>query len=347
MKNILKYFVLAIVTVSFSLLICSCSGFSDSDFSEKSTIDCSSEAEIKSDNNNGSTVDSSEKNDGLEGSLDSTFSGEDNLSEDGSVITSEQQDPPTSDYTPPKEEDATPAVPTDERDYEIMYNYELDKCYIVFYDSTPYEVPIGGVIEASLRFSSIEDFLYRVLNGKLKSYEKHRLANVFQNDKIGFEICDLKNLYYPVMPDSVVTSEFDWYGKHYSFSMEEESGEYVGHLTVYDEEALNELYERTYVNTSYKDVVSKVIDGTDIVGKYFYSKGTLAKLQYELKTEERTVYVQKNYFSDNPTVPKYVELFCTEGDKYYYVSLYVGFRGLEEDLDNDWLLSFSLESYVG
>ena len=334
MKNILKYLILVIIILSLTVMVCSCSDFSDSDVSKNPTIDCNSEAENKSDINNESTV-------------DSTHSGEDALSSEYSVITSEQPDPPTSYYPPPNEEDTAPAVPTDERDYEIMYNYELDKCYMVFYDASVYEGNTGiGV----LSFSSIEIFLDEILNGNISAYNKKILVNAFPKSEVGFEICDLKNLYYPAIPDGILTSHFMWYGKHYSFSMKTESGDSVGYLDVYDKETFNEIYERSYVNApynaSYKDVVSKVIDGTDIVGKYFYSKrDTLATLQYELKTEEKTIYVQKNYFSDNEDIPANVELFCIEGDKYYFVRLYVGLKGLEEDLTNDWLLSFSIEPY--
>jgi len=197
-------------------------------------------------------------------------------------------------------------VDLDSKDYSVV-QIEGDY-YIEFEDPSKY-TQVYGMLDAGVSFSSVDEFYHTVTEGSLSSYAKAILVNVHLKEDTRVKICNLDSLYIPVLPENASVSGFYWTAELYSFFVD------LG-----EEASANVLY---------------------LSEEYFNLRCPKeSEISYVLQEGSKTVRVCEKLDADGN--PARIELYCSDGELFYQVSL----SGLAEKPTENWLLSFGLTPYV-
>ncbi|MBE6619405.1 MAG: hypothetical protein E7626_06485 [Ruminococcaceae bacterium] len=210
--------------------------------------------------------------------------------------------------------------------------------------------------EPSLEFSSVEEFYNTVFCDKL-SEEQKAVVNKFSKDDSGnIRLCDLNNLYVPILPSNTHISYISWSGRDYSFSIEVENGSigWVDYCTyvreVYDRylQEFDETLKTDGVSVSEQLYLDDGMGGTKIETYYTTSTSSMKNIRYSLTEGKRTIVIEKTFCFENKfgeftseDIPVSVKMYCTENDQYYITRFYT----LTEDPTIEWLLEFGLTKY--
>jgi len=205
--------------------------------------------------------------------------------------------------------------PSDESDSETeTVDWMYPDYTVVISDGNWYIVPEDKTIGvdshiASVRFDSVNAFLDALINGTLSRSELNIICASVPEDDIGFRICDIYNLYAPILPENLAISHFSVEGNYYSWCFLLAEGEGRGRWIHLSKE-------------EYKSHCEYFDEGNCMAEKYTLRKGSKVFTVYDIGST--------------------IEVLCQDGDLYY--ALY--FTKLTEKPADDWLLSFGITQYV-
>ena len=234
-------------------------------------------------------------------------------------------------------------------DYTLIKNE--NGCYLKFDDISKYQnnSSNGSMVAGEITFDSIKEFKDRVTKGLLEDWEKQFVAS-FSNNGVDIQTCDFNNLYEPLFPQGSDIVGVGWKITSYYFMINNDN-EYFGFINVLSYEEYEKQYTRDFENALNGDQIT--IESVEIVDKkeITYYKTPLASLKREAYTLQKgniTVLVDKRFsltdlsISQSSSIPYRITLYCSDGDRYYTVTLY----SLQEDPTDEWLLEFGLKPYI-
>ena len=280
------------------------------------------------------------------------------VSESESVETTageKETDEETSEQTTTEETTVTPETENNEP-YEIKADdYTLIKnengCYLKFDDISKYQnnSSNGSMVAGEITFDSIKEFKDRVTKGLLEDWEKQVVAS-FSNNGVDIQTCDFNNLYEPLFPQGSDIVGVGWKITSYYFMINNDN-KYFGFINVLSYEEYEKQYTRDFENALNGDQIT--IESVEIVDEkeITYYKTPLASLKREAYTLQKgniTVLVDKQFsltdlsISQSSSIPYRLTLYCSDGYRYYTVTLY----SLQEDPTDEWLLQFGLKPYI-
>ncbi len=232
-----------------------------------------------------------------------------------------------------------------------------DQFYLNFNEShKATSAEISACQEAGITFESLADFKDKLINGKLTASEQITMQAAFPKDENGILMCDLTQLYEPVLPDG--TASYSWVywkgGAALSFAY----GSHMVSLTTKDE--YRNFFQTEYVNAPnttnytitadyegiYDGQPCRWIELTRRNGKSF-RVGCM-----DLPVGGRTVYVVLNFQAPQETGTDSSEIaqqtpfggkIMTEIDGHYLVVFIVSPSTAPTV---EWLTSFGVRPYV-
>ncbi len=179
--------------------------------------------------------------------------------------------------------------------------------YLVFDNEEAYTNGYSSQL-ADLYFDSLDDMKKAILEKTLTYGQRATVRQVFARDENGTKICDLNNLYVPVLPESAQVTQVLWSGETYSFEFVTDSGMF-GFISYETPNTYEALYQKYAASTNRR---------------------------YTLQTGPITVKVEeKQSGSGHSTVKMYGE----QQGIYFSVILYHA----EYIPDSDWLRIFHMQ----
>lgn len=190
--------------------------------------------------------------------------------------------------------------------------YEVDGNYYIDIENLEYYESLSPPSILSVVTTSYEPFKEQLLNGSVDEYHLKTIAHTFPRDENGIQIFDPYNVYIPVIPQGLALSAFYCRGRHYGYFFEVLDSDmnitFVG-IGIYSEEELEKEYELSLKDSS-------------------------DEMWRTLENDKKSCRIKENGGS--------ISMFVTEGELYYLVQLSAN----NADIDDEWLLSFSIEKYV-
>ncbi len=241
-------------------------------------------------------------------------------------------------------------------DYSIIK--ESGKTYIVFDNISKYSKSDSDHI--GIQYDSIDQFVSKVLEKKMSSYEKEQLIDcndILDNNKV--EICNLDSIYkINNMPnDFACMDEIIWFGKGYIISALQKSQSndtIVVECYMGTDSFLENCYEAFPVvdNITPQLVRKENIDNHEIDVSYYadgiisYSIESETKKFEIFETKLNTAYTKVESIAE--IYPQQISVICTENNITYHLII----RSSENQSNNifrptpDWFLSWGIEKYI-
>lgn len=238
--------------------------------------------------------------------------------------------------------------------------------YLNFSDGNELINPIEqeGLRSFSLEFSSLGEMKDSFINNKLTDRQIETMKLGFPKDENGIAICNMNQLYEPVLPPDLVASKILLKGSSYGFTLSNPSIEssvksITGSLSVVSPDTYQECYASEFTNFFNSDTISldsqiEASDRNSIIYNYSTESGKFRLIQYDIAIGDKLLHVSELYFLylDNTTahysteisdtVPVQIEICGSENKQYFYIYL----SGFTERPSVEWLSSFGLAEYV-
>ena len=213
-------------------------------------------------------------------------------------------------------------------------------------------------------FSSMDEFYSRVTESNF-SEEEIDIMHGFSRDDNGIKVCDMDDLYQPVLPYNATVENIAWTGDEYTTlwsSTEVASGLFY---VLDTENELSNTMERLCPDSFFDQEYVEVLDYSESQSnKYIrktwvftttteYGETKFRREQYESISNGRNYKAIVNYriastvdygyeVKMSDTVPDTIYIFCNSGNKYWYNLI----TDVDDTIDIDWLMSFDIEPYV-
>lgn len=230
-----------------------------------------------------------------------------------------------------------------------------DQFYLNFNEShKATSAEISACYEAGITFESLTDFKDKLINGKLTASEQITMQAAFPKDENGILMCDLTQLYEPVLPDGTTLSSYVYWlgGNSISFAFTK------GYVHFLSEKAYNSLVAQEYTNapntTNY--TITATYEGTYDSAPCEWIEFTIQGSQFrtcrmEITVNEQVFYAvliyaitteeTANAESSTEPLPFSVAVFSEVNNQYFQVSLISpSFHPTVE-----WLTSFGVKLY--
>lgn len=144
------------------------------------------------------------------------------------------------------------------------------------------------LVTSAVELRDIRSMRDGLLNATMESGCILHLKMLIAFDEDSAKICDLNNLYEPVLPQSIQSRDFEWRGEVYGFNAGRQNGECDIQITVYPETEYEELYRMyNYLDHHYIDWAQikfiSIIDNESDPSRFVYTRKTIAgeEIQYE------------------------------------------------------------------
>ena len=211
----------------------------------------------------------------------------------------------------------------------------------------------GSVVRTDPKFSSLAEMREAILTGSFSDMELFAIQRFSKNDAGNIIICDINNLYEPVLPKNITIGEVVWHGDSYGFlfdtsrstvfpsdtSQDSNYGRYCSMKYVSEESFNRSLKNFTeFTQNDNIEILSQQKD--DITGGTIYTYRTylgytFQDILYTISDENKTIYVHEKRDSDSVTI------WGIESGIYFIVNIAPKGR-----LDPNWAFSFGLVPYV-
>ena len=214
-------------------------------------------------------------------------------------------------------------------------------------------------------FSSMDEFYSKVNDLNFSEEEFDIMCRSFPSDDNGIKVCDMDNLYQPVLPYNTVVDDIVWGGNSYvtTWNAPEVACGIVEILNTEDDfyKVMNSVRPDNFFEKEHVEVLDYSESQNDkyIMKSWIYTtnsetgKSKFRQEQYETVSTDAyyKVIIRYSIESDvdfgyevsySDTIPHRTHIFCNSGDKYWYSEFY----NIESALDIDWLMSFDIEPYV-
>lgn len=201
-------------------------------------------------------------------------------------------------------------------------------------------------------FQSIGEMRQSIINGSFTDQELYALSRHSQRPDGGIQICDVDHLYECTAPDEFVLDKIQWYGKHYSWELTDETVR--GVIYCYNEEEYTEN-----LNKKYKDFLSNphvtLIEQQETDERsatVYYGKTSYAKVKdicYAICVGDKKMLIQERYLLETEVdgvevssdVPRIIEFWGIENGGYFYGYFFY----FKERPSVEWLSEFGITPY--
>lgn len=202
-------------------------------------------------------------------------------------------------------------------------------------------------------FSSLSEMRKAIIAGTFTKEELQTIQRSSKNEDGEIEICDINNLYIPVLPKGICVSQVLWHGKEYGFHLEVSksnatsldagdnatSGQYGSMVYVTEKTFIEDLREFTeFTQNENIEILSQLKDpmsGGVIYTYRTYYGYTFQDVLYKMSDEGKTIYVHEKYDG------KFVTVWGDVGGVYFILNITP-----EKRVDPNWVFSFGLTPYV-
>ena len=197
-------------------------------------------------------------------------------------------------------------------------------------------------------YSSVGEMKQAILSGDFTEHVKtHLYAKAKKNDKGDARICNVNQLYEPLLPTGACVRYIEFDGSylfkidhhHLNITLyacldeDDYNSNFAYHYTKRIEENVTKTYEETYQGV--------------LVTVYKGERGQTYKC-YDLSTETRSFLVIERYSGDTrpDSIPSEVRFFGKMNGAYYHGWVFKAYStGLDRRPSIEWLQSFSLKPY--
>lgn len=253
-------------------------------------------------------------------------------------------------------------------DFEASTQYSITqnngKYYLNFSDGN--NPPKGYSSQcADIEFSSLTEMRNAFLNNKLSENQVNVIKDAFPKDSENrILICDMNQLYQPILPFDLVQNGVFLSGECYSFtlihpevdpaSIESLNMPY-GNFHYLTKELYDRDFEYEYENLFERDTISLKSttageDRNSLVYDYTTNAGNLRQIRYVLTDNTKTLYIDETYILNmttdvlptSDTIPHRVDVYGIDNGRYFSITLF----GFTERPSMEWLSSFGLTEYI-
>ena len=205
--------------------------------------------------------------------------------------------------------------PEEERDATWELIKDDGNVYILF---SPNHQPVGDGFLWGAQFDSIEAAQKAFLNQELSKEYIGLIKSSFQWTEKGYVICDIENLYEPILENGTAYSQIVIYSGYYTYFY---SG--LGSISVYADNAferrLSEYHESQECPFAEEKIVRKeYVDRYGETATLFESHTGETKVYYTLKDIDYTILVEENYQSTKKEDGTWVTNSYAETIRYIY-----------------------------
>ena len=204
-----------------------------------------------------------------------------------------------------------------------------------------------------IRFESMEEFVNDVKNGNFDE-EELRLMNGFKKENDKIIMCDMNNLYYPVIEHPDIEFVVRWYGHYYANNKRREEGDFSLSIKEIDIDEYNDGTSCLHFETldPYYIVQDDVReDGHRIL--IHTKEDRSAKYEcYMLSNDGRTYYVHKKYWLVTPefigdnfaseTIPYSIMIFWRDDGHYFMADMRLGI----DNFTDEHIMSMKMQKYI-
>lgn len=239
------------------------------------------------------------------------------------------------------------------------------KYYLEFPDEL--EKPIGCGMQKYIYYSSMDEFYSKVTSLDFSEKEVSRMRNNFSHNDIGIYLCDMNNLYQPILPDDCTVENIAWTGNQYYvvWSSDKIIEGHFSLLKTYDifEKRLRDSYNEEYFQRDNVEVLEYYENCTDtykMVGRKYvvtteYGQTTFRKECYERLDDsnykavieyiiESDADYYKKYIRMSDVIPYDIRILGNDGTSYWEQHIFTDY--IKDAVSPDWLMSFGIEPYI-
>ena len=211
----------------------------------------------------------------------------------------------------------------------------------------------GVRVNFGISFENMEEFVNDVKNGNFDEHEL-RVMNGFKKENDKIVMCDMNNLYYPIIEHPDIEFVVIWHGHYYTNSKSREEGDFSLSIKEINVDEYNDgvsCQHLEQLNDPYlvQDEVRE--DGHRIL---IHTKEDRSQKNecYTLSTDDRTYYVHKQYWLDTPsfirdtfaseTIPYIVKIYWQDDGHYFMADMRNGI----DDFTDEHIMSLRMQKYV-
>ena len=209
-----------------------------------------------------------------------------------------------------------------------------------------------GMMLGGIRFQSLEKMKEKLKSGDFTDGEMNIINNFPKDEQNRVKLCNIDNLYEPVMPSGMSYTSIELTGEEYIFASPY-LNTIVSCLTPEMYEREMEIYAKRF--DDYDDLMQKkIVDRDANVYTYSTKTGKFKNIEYTYSDSKKTLLIEEIYNLEiyNPdqtdlpvssTVPDCINMYGTQGDLHFYVFM----MGFESRPSLEWLSAFELKAYEG
>lgn len=230
--------------------------------------------------------------------------------------------------------------------------YEEGRYLLQLVDNTNSHLNGSAQYQPCIYFDNMDEFVNDIKTGQFSEYEIG-IISTFKKDNDKIVVCDMNDLYYPIINHENIEFIVAWYGDYYyntklkndSFSMRIEKSTELDYSIGVDVKSRFNEFNSYYITQ----------DMTDDNGNRYivYSKDayTTKYEYYTLSDGEKIYHVYKTYHLDRPelyddyvseTVPYEIEVHWKEDGNYFKAYL----RGGIDDFTDENIKSMRMQKYI-
>lgn len=205
-----------------------------------------------------------------------------------------------------------------------------------------------------IEFSSISELKSTIKSGTLQGWQLDIIKESFpKDDTNGIKICNINNLYRPILPTSMKNTSVAWMGENYTFVIESEIAN--GDFHYHTKEQYDGRYKKNYSDRLSSSSVTVKNEGTTsernaTIYDISTSAGDFQFIRYSLSTASKTLVVDEIYrlrmndesLATSANTPYFITIYGIENGVHFVVEL----SELEERPSVEWLMSFGIKEYV-
>lgn len=241
-------------------------------------------------------------------------------------------------------------APTVTLPYEIIEN---DNEYCLVMRCVSSEVDDGVTssqicVPSDIVFDSINEMIDDIKTGNFSQNELDILASFPRNNENQIQICNINELYVPILPNDLSVEKVFWRGMDYCFLLNLTNGTGRRRMHVYTPEKFQEATDiaRNFPNATECKVqsISTEAERNATVTYYINGIGKESKhIYYNITKEAKTLHIVENYIlEESKNTPNSVRIYGSDNGVYFYYWL----ASLTERPSVEWLSQFGIREYV-